>query len=58
MVRNHAKEKSGKAKMIINYKKLSDNIVFDGYYIHNKIVFFNRIQGASWFSKMDSKSGY
>ena len=23
-----------------------------------KIVIFNRIQGASWFSKMDCKSGY
>ena len=24
----------------------------------NKIVLFNRIQWASWFSKMDCKSGY
>ena len=24
----------------------------------NKIVLFNRIQGASWFSKMDCTSGY
>ena len=44
--------------MVINYKKLNDNTVFDGYYILNKAVLFNRIQGAAWFSKMDRKSGY
>jgi len=58
MVRNHAEEKRGKARMIINYKKLNDNTVFDGYYIPNETVLFNRIQEASWFSKMDCKSGY
>ena len=57
-VRNHAEEKRRKARMVINYKKLNDNIVFDGYYISNKTVLFNRIQGASWFLKMDCKSGY
>jgi len=44
--------------MVINYKKLNDNTVFNGYYIPNKTILFNRIQGASWFSKMDCKSGY
>jgi len=58
MVINHADEKRGKARMEINYKKLNDNTVFDGYYIPNKTVLFNRIQGASWFSKFDCKSGY
>ena len=58
IVRNHAEEKRGKAKMIINYKKLNDNTVFDDYYIPNKIVLFNRIQGASWFSKRHYKSGF
>ena len=58
MVRNHAEEKRGKARMVINYKKLNDNTVFDGFYIPNKTVLFNRIQGATWFSKMDCKSGY
>jgi len=57
-VRNHAKEKRRKVRMVINYKKLNDNTVFDGYYIPNKTVLFNRIQRASWFSKMDCKSGY
>ena len=58
MVRNHIEEKRGKTRMVINYKKLNDNTVFDGYCIPNKIALFNRIQGASWFSKMDCKSGY
>ena len=44
MARNHAKKKRGKARMVINYKKFNNNIVFDGYYIPNKTVFFNRIQ--------------
>ena len=44
MVRNHAEEKRGKARMVINYKKPNDNTVFDGYYIPNKTVFSNRIQ--------------
>ena len=58
MVRNHAKEKRRKARMVINYKKFNDNTVFDGCYIPNKSIIFNRIQGASWFLKMDSKIGY
>jgi len=44
--------------MVINYKKLNDDAAFDGYCTPNNIVLFNRIQGASWFSKMDCKSGY
>ena len=52
------KKVSGKVKIVINYKKLTDNTAFDGYYISNKMVLFNRIQGASWFSKMYCKSGY
>ena len=36
MLRNHAEEKRGKAKMVINYKMS----VFDGYYIPNKTVLF------------------
>jgi len=58
MVRNCAGEKREKVRMIINYKKVNDNTVFDGYYISNETVIFNIIQGASWFSKMDYKSGY
>ena len=52
MVRNHAKEKRKKTRMVINYKKFTDNTIFDGYYIPNKTVTFNRIQKVSWFSKI------
>ena len=58
MVKNHAKEKRGKVRMTINYKKFNDNTIFDGYYIPNKTVIFNIIQGASWLLKMDCKSRY
>jgi len=44
--------------MVIYYKNHNDNTVFDDYYIPNKTMLFNRIHGASWFSKMDCKSGY
>jgi len=46
MVRNHAEGKKGKARMGINYKKLNNNTIFDDYYIPNKTVLFNRIQGT------------
>ena len=49
MVKNDAEEKREKARIVINYKKLNENTVFDGYSIPNKIVFLNRIQGAYWF---------
>ena len=58
MVRNHTEEKRGKVRMVINYKKLNDNTVFDDCYIPNKIFLFNKIQGGSWFSKVDCKSRY
>ena len=55
IVGNHAEEKRGTTRMVINYKKLNDNTIFDDYNIPNKTVLFNRIQVASWFSKMDCK---
>jgi len=58
MIRNHAEEIRGNVRMVINYKKLNDNTVFDGYYISNKTILFNTIQGASCFSNMDCKSSY
>ena len=58
MVRNHAEEKRGKAIIVISYKDLNDNTIFVGYYFPNKTVFFNKIQGASWFTKMNCRSYY
>jgi len=33
--------------MVINYKKINDKVIFDGYYTPSKAVPFIRIQGAS-----------
>jgi len=57
MVRNHTKEKRGKTRIAINYKKLNNKTVFGGYYIPRKIVLFNRIQDVSWFEKWTAKAG-
>ena len=38
-VRNHAEEKRGKTRMVINYKKLNNNTVFDSYYIPQTSLF-------------------
>ena len=43
-VRNHNEIVRGKARMIINYKRLKDNIKTDGYKLSNKIELINRIQ--------------
>ena len=43
MVRNHTEEKREKVRIVINYKKFNYNTIFDGYYIPNKVVLFNRI---------------
>jgi len=51
MIRNHAEKKRAKVRIIINYKKININTIFDGYYITQKIIPFNRTQEASWFSK-------
>ena len=55
MVRNHAEDKRGKGRIVIIYKKLNDNTVFNGYYIPNKTAIFIRIQRASWFLKWIAK---
>ena len=57
-VRNHAEKNREKARMLIKYKNLNDDTFFGGYYILNKIILFNKIQGASWFSKMNYQSKY
>lgn len=43
IVRNHAEIVRGKSRMIINYKRLNDNTIDDGYNIPNKQEWINRI---------------
>ena len=56
LVRNHNEEKRGKDKMIINYKRLNDNIYDDAYKIPNKDFLINSI--CRYFSQLDCKSGF
>lgn len=58
MVRNHAEIKRGKARMVINYKRLNEQLEFDGYFIPRKDVLINQTKGAKIFSKFDCKSGF
>ena len=44
--------------MIINYKRLNDNIQLDSYDIPSKEQLINSIQNAEIFSKFDCKSGF
>ncbi|GLT29446.1 hypothetical protein SLA2020_043150 [Shorea laevis] len=58
MVRNHAEIKRGKARMVINYKRLNDNTYEDAYRIPDKDQLINCIQNSEIFSKFDCKSGF
>ena len=58
MVRNHAEIKRGKARMVVNYKRLNENLEFDGYFIPRKDVLINLTKGSKIFSKFDCKSGF
>ena len=58
IVRNHAEIVRGKSRMVINYKRLNDNTIDDGYNIPNKQEWINRIQGSKYFSKFDLKAGF
>lgn len=58
MVRNHSEIKRGKARMVINYKRLNDNTEDDAYNLPDKETLINRIQNSTYYSKFDCKSGY
>lgn len=58
MVRKHSEITRGKARMVINYKKLNDNTVFDGYFLPHKESLINWTTNKKIFSKFDCKSGF
>ncbi|XP_059663376.1 uncharacterized protein LOC132309041 [Cornus florida] len=58
MVRNHSELKRGKARMVINYKRLNEHLIFDGYFIPRKDVLLNQTRGSTIFSKFDCKAGF
>jgi hypothetical protein len=53
IVRNHSEIVRGKSRMIINNKRLNDNMIDDAYNIPNKQEWINRIQGSKYFLNFD-----
>ncbi|KAL6145917.1 hypothetical protein ACLB2K_056600 [Fragaria x ananassa] len=58
LVRNHAEQLRGKARMVIDYMDVNKKTVKDGYQIAQVRVLINRLKGAKIFSKFDAKSGF
>jgi len=57
-VNNHSEQKRGKPRMVINYKRLNEVTIFDGYFLPNKEILINKTLSKKWFSKFDCKSGF
>ena len=53
MVNNRSEQERGKPRMVINYKRLNEVIVFYGYFLPNKEVLINKTLSKKWFSKFD-----
>ena len=58
MVRNRNEINRNKARMVVNYKQLNDNTVFDGYFLPNKETLIHKTRNCNWHSKFDCKSGF
>ncbi|UME39644.1 reverse transcriptase [Pueraria virus A] len=58
LVMKHSEQKRGKARMVINYKKVNAATKGDGYLLPNKEQLLQRIGGKKWFSSFDCKSGF
>jgi len=55
---NEAKQRRGKAQMVINYKKLNQFTKTDNYFLPNKELLINLVKNRKFFSKFDCKSGF
>ena len=58
MVRNRNEINRNKARMVVNYKQLNDNTIFDGYFLPNKETLIHKTRNCKWHSKFDCKSGF
>ena len=58
LVNKHSEQKRGKRRMVINYKKLNDNTIGDGYLLPRKDELLDQIRGNKVFSSFDCKSGF
>ena len=44
--------------MVVNYKQLNGNTIFDGYFLPNKETLIHKTRNCNWHSKFDCKSGF
>lgn len=58
LVRNHAEQKRGKSRMVIDYSPLNRIIKKDAYSIAHKGGIFMQLMDMKIFSKLDCKSGF
>ena len=58
MVRNRNEINRGKARIVVNYKQLNGNTVFDGYFLPNKETLIHETKGKKIHSKFDCKLGF
>lgn len=55
MVKNHARIKWGKARIIINYKEFNKYTKFDGFFLSYKDILITFVSNKKIFSKVDCK---
>jgi hypothetical protein len=49
LVNKHSEQKRGKRRMVINYKKLNDNTIGDGYLLPRKDELLDQVRGKKLF---------
>ena len=58
MVRNHAEIIRNKPRMVVNYKQLNSETIFDGYFLPHKETLINMSKRKKIYSKFDCKSDF
>jgi hypothetical protein len=58
LVNKHSEQKRGKRRMVINYKKLNDHTIGDGYLLPRKDELLDQIRRKKIFTSFDCKSGF
>ncbi|MQL89973.1 hypothetical protein Taro_022554, partial [Colocasia esculenta] len=58
MVRNYSEQKRGKARMVINYKRINKNIKFDGFHIPSCESIIKKLQNKQWFKEENREIKY
>ncbi|EQB62266.1 retrotransposon protein, partial [Vairimorpha apis BRL 01] len=53
-----AKKKSGEYRLCVDYRRLNDITIKDAYPMPRVDDFFDALEGAAIFSRLDAKSGY